>query len=62
MFVRAVVSEGINEAAILVPQQSVSQDTKGNPVVLVVDAQGKVEQRAWFWIGPWVTNGSLFPA
>jgi membrane fusion protein (multidrug efflux system) len=45
MFVRAVVSEGVNEAAILLPQQAVSQDTKGNPVVLVVDAQGKVEQR-----------------
>jgi len=45
MFVRAVVSEGVNEAAILVPQQAMSQDAKGNPVVLVVDPQGKVEQR-----------------
>ena len=31
---------------MLVPQQGVSRDTKGNPVAMVVDAGGKVEQRA----------------
>jgi membrane fusion protein (multidrug efflux system) len=45
MFVRAVVKEGINEQAILVPQQAVSRDPKGNPVALIVDAEGKVGQR-----------------
>ena len=45
MFVRAVVKEGVDEQAILVPQQTVSRDTKGNPVALVVNAAGKVEQR-----------------
>jgi membrane fusion protein (multidrug efflux system) len=45
MFVRAVVREGTNEAAILVPQEAVSRDPKGNPVTLVVDSQGKVEER-----------------
>ncbi|OPY85746.1 MAG: Multidrug resistance protein MexA precursor [Smithella sp. PtaU1.Bin162] len=45
MFVRAVVEEGVNSKALLVPQQAVSRDTKGNPNVLLVDAQGKVEQR-----------------
>ena len=45
MFVRAIVDEGVNEHAILVPQQAVSRDPKGNPVALVVDAEGKVEQR-----------------
>ncbi len=45
MFVRAIVDEGVNEDAILVPQQAVSRDPKGNPVALVVDAEGKVEQR-----------------
>jgi len=45
MFVRTVIKEGINEKAILVSQQSVSRDTKGNPVTLVVNAEGKVEQR-----------------
>ncbi len=45
MFVRAVIKEGVNEQAILVPQQAVSRDTKGNPVALVVGAEGIVEQR-----------------
>jgi membrane fusion protein (multidrug efflux system) len=45
MFVRAVVEEGVNRKAILVPQQAVSRNPKGNPVVLTVDAQGKVEQK-----------------
>lgn len=45
MFVRALVKEGVNENAILIPQQSVARDPKGNPYALVLDAGGKVEQR-----------------
>jgi membrane fusion protein (multidrug efflux system) len=45
MFVRAVVQEGIAEQAILVPQQGVTRDPKGNPVALIVDDAGKVQQR-----------------
>ena len=45
MYVRAVVQEGIVDRAILVPQQGVSRDPKGNPVALIVDGSGKVEQR-----------------
>ena len=45
MFVRAVVKEGVNEQAILIPQQAVSRDPKGNPLALIVDAEGKVQQR-----------------
>lgn len=45
MFVRAVVNEGVDEQAILIPQQAVSRDPKGNPVALIVNAAGKVEQR-----------------
>ena len=45
MFVRAHIKEGVNSKAILVPQQSVSRDPKGNPVALIVGAEGKVEQR-----------------
>jgi membrane fusion protein (multidrug efflux system) len=45
MFVRAVVQEGIKEQAILIPQQAVSRDPKGNPLALVVDAGDKVSQR-----------------
>jgi membrane fusion protein (multidrug efflux system) len=45
MFVRAVVQEGIAAQAILVPQQGVSRNHKGEPVALVVDEAGKVQQR-----------------
>jgi len=45
MYVRAVVQEGVVDRAILVPQQGVSRDPKGNPVALIVDGSGKVEQR-----------------
>lgn len=46
MFVRAVIDEGVNEQAMLVPQQAVSRDPKGNPFVYLVDAKSKVEQRS----------------
>ena len=45
MFERAVVTEGVNPRAILIPQQSVSRNPKGTPTVLIVDAEGKVQQR-----------------
>jgi membrane fusion protein (multidrug efflux system) len=45
MFVRAVVKEGVNEQAILIPQQAVSRDPKGNALALIVDNTGKVQQR-----------------
>ncbi len=45
MYVRAVIQEGVVDRAILAPQQAVSRDPKGNPVALIVDAQGKVQQR-----------------
>ena len=45
MYVRAIVQEGVVEQAILVPQQSVSRDPKGNPIALVVDGSEKVAQR-----------------
>jgi membrane fusion protein (multidrug efflux system) len=45
MFVRAVVQEGIAAQAILVPQQGVSRTPKGEPIALVVDEAGTVQQR-----------------
>ncbi len=45
MYVRTVIQEGVMDKAILAPQQGVSRDPKGNPTVLLVDKQGKVEQR-----------------
>ena len=45
MFVRTLVEEGVNPNALLIPQQAVTRDPKGNPLTLIVDAAGKVEQR-----------------
>lgn len=45
MFVRAVMKEGVDEQALLIPQQAVSRDPKGNPVALIVDAADTVQQR-----------------
>jgi len=45
MYVRVVVQEGIAEQAILAPQQGVTRDFKGNPIALIVDIAGKVQQR-----------------
>ncbi len=45
MYVRAVVERGIVDQGILVPQQAVSRDAKGIPSVMVVNNEGKVEQR-----------------
>jgi len=45
MFVRAVIIEGVNEQAILVPQQGISRNPKGDPIALIVDAEDKVQQR-----------------
>ena len=46
MFVRAEIDEGVNEKAILVPQQAVTHDIKGDATTLVVNAQDKVELRS----------------
>ncbi|KAA0891289.1 efflux RND transporter periplasmic adaptor subunit [Oryzomonas rubra] len=45
MFVRAILEEGINENAILVPQRGVSRNQKGEATVMVVGAEEKVEPR-----------------
>jgi membrane fusion protein, multidrug efflux system len=45
MFVRALVREGVDKQAILIPQQAVSRDPKGNPFTLIVDEKNNVQQR-----------------
>lgn len=45
MFVRTIIREGIDEQAILLPQQCVSRDPKGNPYAMVVGTNDTVEQR-----------------
>ncbi len=64
-FVRAVMEEGVDEQAILVPQQAVSRNPKGNPFALIVDAEGKVDQRMLMLdraIGDkWLVSAGLAP-
>lgn len=45
MYVRAIVEEGVAPDSFLVPQRGVTRNTKGEPVALVVNADGKIEQR-----------------
>lgn len=45
MFIRATVKEGVNPRAILLPQQTVSRDMKGNPIAMVVNGEDVVELR-----------------
>ncbi len=65
MYVRVKVQEGVVDRAILIPQQGVSRDLKGNPVALIVDAQGKVQQRPLTLdreIGDkWLVSSGLLP-
>jgi len=66
MFVHALLKEGTQEDAILVPQQAVSRDARGVPSVWVVKPDDSVEQRevetlrtvgnAWL-IGKGVSDG-----
>ncbi len=45
MFVRAIVEDGVNEQAILVPQRGVTRNPKGEALVMVVGAKEMVEPR-----------------
>ncbi|CAN5217754.1 efflux RND transporter periplasmic adaptor subunit [soil metagenome] len=45
MYVRAVLQEGVDEAALMVPQQSVTRTPDGNASTLVVTAENKVQKR-----------------
>ena len=45
MFVRAVITEGINEQAILAPQQAVFRNPKGEAYTWIVTSENKIQQR-----------------
>jgi membrane fusion protein (multidrug efflux system) len=45
MFVHARLQAGVNDSAILVPQQGVTRDLKGTPTSLIVNKDNKVELR-----------------
>ncbi len=65
MFVRAVVREGVAQNAILAPQQGVTRNPKGQPVALLVDVAGTVQQRILTLdraIGDqWLVTSGLYP-
>lgn len=65
MFVRARLDEGVSPGALLVPQQGVTRDPKGQPAALVVNAEEKVERRLVVTertVGnAWVVTGGLKP-
>lgn len=46
MYVRAILAEGLDERAILLPQQALARDARGNPTAWVVTPQNTVERRA----------------
>lgn len=46
MYVHALIRQGTDTQALMVPQQAVSRDSGGNATVLLVDQAGKVQQRA----------------
>ncbi|RZA10451.1 MAG: efflux RND transporter periplasmic adaptor subunit, partial [Lysobacteraceae bacterium] len=45
MYVRAVIEEGVDDDAVLVPQQGVTRDAVGRASALIVDGEGKVVRR-----------------
>ena len=45
MYVRAVIAEGVDENALLVPQRALRRDPKGQASVLLVEGGGKVDVR-----------------
>ncbi|KTR97028.1 efflux RND transporter periplasmic adaptor subunit [Pantoea dispersa] len=45
MYVRASVSNGVKNDAILAPQQGITRDAKGGATALVVDKENRVESR-----------------
>ena len=63
MFVRAVIDEGTNEHAMLVPEDGVTHDRNGRASVLVVGEDNKISQRtvnASRTLGDsWVVEGGL---
>lgn len=65
MYVRAVLEEGTRDNAILLPQQAVTRDVKGNATALILNGDGKVEARvlkASRTVGDkWLIDGGVQP-
>jgi membrane fusion protein (multidrug efflux system) len=63
MFVRAQLQQGVDEAGLLVPQEAVQHDVKGNPYVYALKADNTVEQRSittgQMMSGQWMVTSGL---
>lgn len=63
MFVRATLAQGSSSQALVVPQAAVSRNARGEPTVLVVDAENKLSERVIQVnraVGSdWLVNGGL---
>ncbi len=45
MYVRAILTEGVDDQAILLSQRALQRDAKGNPTAFIVNAENKAEVR-----------------
>jgi membrane fusion protein (multidrug efflux system) len=65
LFVQAELQEGVNDAAVLVPQQGVSHNTHGDATVLLVDKDNKavlkIVQTTRTIGDKWLVSGGLVP-
>ncbi|MDE1173596.1 MAG: efflux RND transporter periplasmic adaptor subunit [Parvibaculaceae bacterium] len=46
MFVHGTLDEGVKDGALMVPQEGVTRDPKGNATVLLIDADNKIVQQS----------------
>ncbi|MFB4390451.1 MULTISPECIES: efflux RND transporter periplasmic adaptor subunit [unclassified Pseudomonas] len=65
MFVRARIQEGVNHAAMLVPQTGITHDQSGRPIALVVGNDEKIAQAVLTTAGThgadWIVTGGVKP-
>ena len=65
MYVRAMIEEGVRDNALLVPQQAVTRDSKGQAIAMVVGAGNTVESRILRTVrtvgSDWLVDSGLQP-
>ena len=65
MFVKTVIKEGVDEKAVLLPQQGVTRNHRGSPMAWVVDQENKAQLRMLTLnraIGAdWLVSGGVAP-
>lgn len=63
MYVQAILPQGVQQQGILLPQEAIMHDTKGQPYVYVVKPDSSVEQRSIttgeMVKGDWLVNSGL---